>query len=126
MLSGSSYRMLGHLEVHLRSLRSGVATLPCISLDTLESIPRVWPLSTGFQKPTHRSGGRGICAALRYGAGRDDHKCNCRSLLSSAGGTSAEYVKCCGKEHWQGRVGAGRKARAGGVFQILYFKKIPS
>ena len=56
MLSGSSYRALGHLEVHLRSLRSGVATLPCISLDTLESIPRVWPLSTGFQEPTHRSG----------------------------------------------------------------------
>lgn len=33
---------------------------------------------------------------------------------------------CCGKEHWQDRVGGRRKERAGGVFQVFYFLKIPS
>lgn len=32
----------------------------------------------------------------------------------------------CGKEHWKGRVGGRRKERAGGVFQVFYFLKIPS
>lgn len=65
----------------------------------------------------------GVCAALRDWAGRDGHIQTCRSLLSNTGWTFTEHVNCCGKEQWQGRVGAGRKERAGGVFQILYLKK---
>lgn len=29
--------------------------MPCISLDTLKGLPRVWPLCAGFQELTHGS-----------------------------------------------------------------------
>lgn len=68
--------------------------MPCIALDILERLSRVWSLCAGLQELINSSAvGRGVC---------------------------------CGKDHWQDRVGGRRKERVGRVFQVFYFLKVPS
>lgn len=70
--------------------------MSCISLNILDRLSRVWPLCAGLQELTNGS--------------------------AVVGGKEGS----CEKEHWKGRVGGRKKERAGGVFKVFYFLKIPS
>lgn len=66
------------------------------------------PRSTPGVTQDSRSPPLALCSFSNW-AGREGRKRNCRALLSSAGWTFSAHVKCCRKEHWQGRVVQGEK-----------------